>query len=260
MATTYIHGTEPSEQGRLAALNRMTNRAFVEFLDVGRATRVLEVGSGVGILAGDVAAVADEVKVIGLERSFEQIAAAARIARVSFVQGDAHQLSFRDGAFDLAYARYLLEHVADPERVLREMRRVVRAGGRVAVCENDISLLRVDPPCPTFEAVWSAFQRYQASVGGDGLIGRRLFRLFRAAGLSDITLSVQPEVHWQGSPRFVSWIENIIGNIESVREGMVAGDVCSTAEIDAAVAELREFARLPHASSHFMWNRAVGVR
>jgi hypothetical protein len=31
---TYIHGTEPSEQERLAALNRMTNKAFVDFLSI----------------------------------------------------------------------------------------------------------------------------------------------------------------------------------------------------------------------------------
>ena len=48
---TYIHGTEPSEQDRLAALNRMTNAAFIRFLDVPSAARVLEVGSGLGLLA-----------------------------------------------------------------------------------------------------------------------------------------------------------------------------------------------------------------
>ena len=31
---TYIHGTEPGEQQRLAALNGLTNRAFIEFLDI----------------------------------------------------------------------------------------------------------------------------------------------------------------------------------------------------------------------------------
>jgi SAM-dependent methyltransferase len=64
---------------------------------------------------------------------------------VTYVRGDAHHLDFPDATFDLAYTRYVLEHVADPRQVLREMRRVTRSGGRVAACENDVSLFKVDP-------------------------------------------------------------------------------------------------------------------
>src|SRR6188768_3288127 len=112
---TYIHGTAPAEQARLALLNRLTNGPFVEFLQVRPNMRVLEVGSGLGLLAVDVAAAAEGVEVVGLERSSEQIAAAANSPRVSYVQGDAHKLPFAEGSFDLVYCRYLLEHVADPE-------------------------------------------------------------------------------------------------------------------------------------------------
>src|SRR5688572_24178914 len=94
---TYIHGTEPGEQERLAALNRLTNKAFVEFLRIAPGMRVLEVGSGLGLLAVDVASAAADVQVVGVEKSSAQIAAAAKAARVTYVQGDAHQLDFPDG-------------------------------------------------------------------------------------------------------------------------------------------------------------------
>ena len=149
----YIHGTEPSEQERLAGLNRITNAAFIQFLNVGDGSHVLEVGSGLGLLAVDVADAAAGVHVVGVEISAAQIAAAPSHPRVTFVQGDAHSLDLPDAGFDLVYARYLLEHVADPERVLREMRRCAKPGGRVAVCENDVSLLRFDPPCPAFDRI-----------------------------------------------------------------------------------------------------------
>src|SRR5262249_24894634 len=92
MSHVYIHGTEPSEQERLASLNRMTNAAFVEFLNVAPDARVLEVGSGLGILAADVAVAAAGVDVVGIELSAAQIAAALRLraeqatsaARVTF--------------------------------------------------------------------------------------------------------------------------------------------------------------------------------
>jgi SAM-dependent methyltransferase len=260
MSHIYIHGTEPSEQERLAGLNRMTNAAFIEFLRVAPGSRVLEVGSGLGILAGQVAAAATGVDVVGVELSAAQIASATPTASVTFNQGDAHSLDFPDASFDLVYARYLLEHVADPERVLREMRRVTKPGGRVAVCENDVSLLRFDPPCPAFDHAWEVFTRFQSTLGGDGLIGRRLYRLFRAAGLTDVELSVQPEVHWHGSPGFAAWVQNIIGNLESARIGMLGAGVITPAALDAAVAELDGLKSDSDASAVFVWNRAKAVR
>jgi SAM-dependent methyltransferase len=257
---SYIHGTEPSEQERLAGLNRMTNAAFIQFLNVTPGMRVLDVGSGLGILANEVAASAPAVDVVGIEVSAAQLAAARPQSCVTFAQGDAHSIDFPDGSFDLVYARFLLEHVADPDRVVREMRRVARPGGRVAVCENDVSLLRFDPACRAFDRAWDVFTRFQATLGGDGLVGRRLFRLFRSAGLSSIALSVQPEVHWQGSPGYIAWVHNIIGNLESARNGMLASGVLSQSELDSAVAELERLKTDPLGSAVFVWNRAMGVR
>lgn len=257
---TYIHGTEPGEQQRLAALNRLTNHKFVEFLNVEPGLRVLEVGSGLGLLALAVAEAAEGVRVVGVERSPAQIAAAVKDSRVRYVQGDAHRLEFEDGSFDLAYARYVLEHVVDPGTVLKEMRRVTRQGGRVAVCENDVSLLRFDPECPIFQSVWEAFQQHQHNLGGDSHIGRRLYGLFRSAGFSEIELSVQPEVHWHGSVDFSAWIRNTIGNVESARRGLVNSGLCTEDRVDAAVAELTALMDNDQASSHFMWNRAIAMR
>jgi SAM-dependent methyltransferase len=245
---------------RLAALNRLTNRPFVEFLGVRPGWRVLEVGSGLGILSADVSAFAAGVRVVGVERSPEQLRAAARSPRVAYVQGDAHHLGFAEASFDAVYARYLLEHVADPLRVLDDMRRVVRPRGCVAVCENDISLLRVDPPCPMFEAVWDGFRRHQRSLGGDPDIGRHLYRLLTRAGLRRVELSLQPEVHWHGSPGFAGWIQNIVGNLEGARAGLVRSGVTDDTGLDRAIAELRAVSGRDDASSCFVWNRARGVR
>jgi len=256
----YIHGTEPSEQERLAGLNRMTNAAFIRFLNVAPGTRVLEVGSGLGLLANEVAVSAADVDVDGVEVSAAQLAAARPAPRVTFTQGDAHALDFPDASFDLVYARYLLEHVAEPERVLREMRRVARPGGRVAVCENDISLLRFDPPCPAFERAWDTFITFQTSLGGDGLIGRRLFRLFRQAGFSDIELSVQPEIHWHRSPGYGAWLHNIIGNLESARRGLLEARLITERDLDEGVNDLERLKARDDGSSVFVWNRAMARR
>jgi SAM-dependent methyltransferase len=159
----------------------------------------------------------------------------------------------------VVYARYLLEHVADPAAVVSEMRRVLRPGGRIALQENDISLLRVDPPCPAFEEVWAAFAACQRQLGGDALIGRRLFRLLHNAGFASVEINVQPEVHWHGSPGFESWIRNIIGNIAGAT-GLGRSGLCTPARIDEAVSELEDLMQREDASSIFVWNRAAARR
>ena len=111
---TYIHGTQPSEQERLARLNRLTNVAFLDFLNVEPGMHVLDVGSGLGLLACEIAAADSSVRVVGVEQSSAQIAAAASHPNVRYLQADAHALDLPGQSFDLVYSRYVLEHVADP--------------------------------------------------------------------------------------------------------------------------------------------------
>ena len=101
-------------------------------------------------------------------------------------------------------------------------------------------------------------RRYR--LGGDGQIGRRLYRLFHSAHLSRIELSVQPEVHWHGSPGFAPWVRNIIGNIESARTGLVQTGGCDGQTIDRAVGELERLLDRDDASAQFVWNRVVAIR
>lgn len=256
----YIHGTEPDEQRRLAGLNRMTNRPFLEFLRIAPGMHVLEVGSGLGILAAEVASAAKDVRVVGLEKSSQQLTSAVKSPGLSYVQGDAHKLEFSDSSFDLVYARYLLEHVSHPQKVLGEMKRVLRPGGRIALCENDISLVRLDPPCPVFEKLWTAFATYQLKLGGHPYIGRRLYGLLTDAGFSDIELSVQPEIHWHGSAGFSWWIENLEGNLESARRGIMESGLGTKQDFEASGDELSNLVRQKGASSHFVWNRAAATR
>jgi ubiquinone/menaquinone biosynthesis C-methylase UbiE len=200
------------------------------------------------------------VRVTGLERSPEQIAAATRHPSVEHLEGDAHYLPFAEGTFDLVYCRYLLEHVAQPQLVVAEMRRVARPGGRIAVMENDISLVRFDPPCPAFQAIWAVFARHQWQLGGDAFVGRRLFRLLQAAGWVNIELSLQPELHWSGSSNFRPWIENLRGNLASARAGLIAAGLCNAEQLDLAEDELRQLAGRSDGTALFAWNRAKAVK
>ena len=260
--STYIHGTHAEEQDRLAKLNEMTNYSFITFLEIKDGDRVLEVGSGLGLLAKAVARANPSSKVTGLELSDDQLNRAMSLCRdtpnLEFIQGNALKLQFPDKYFDVVYCRYLLEHVTDPLEVMREALRVLAVGGSVFVQENNTLAITFHPSCPAFIRVWRRFADYQRHLGGDALIGKRLFSLLKESGFEDIKLSIDPEVHYFGIDSFHPWIENLIIILEGAAEKLATSGFVTSEELDAAVSELRRFQNNPIASSYFYWNRACG--
>ena len=61
-------------------------------------------------------------------------------------QGDAYALPYPDQSFDAAHCERVLLHLEDPSTVLREMRRVLRTGGRMVVAEPDWASLIINSP------------------------------------------------------------------------------------------------------------------
>jgi ubiquinone/menaquinone biosynthesis C-methylase UbiE len=254
----YVHGTAAEEQERLKVLNSLTNPAFVEFLDFAPGGRVLEVGSGLGILAQDVAGTTKPSLTVGVELSSEQLARAPRpSARLAFVQADAHRLPFASGTFEVVYTRYLLEHVHDPRAVLGEIRRVLVPGGGVYLQENNILINAFDPVCPAFDLVWKKFAELQRRLGGDAEIGKKLYRLLRESGFEDIRLTIAPEVHHAGMETYRPWVVNLLGNIRSGEQALIDRGFATRSQIDAAYAELERLMDDPGGSAFFYWNRAA---
>jgi ubiquinone/menaquinone biosynthesis C-methylase UbiE len=99
--------------------------------------RAVEVATGPGHVAMALAARCAEVTGLDLTdaplKIADRIRAERGLANVSFRSGDAENLPFKDGEFDIAACRFAFHHFEQPERVLAEMRRVCRPGGTVAV-------------------------------------------------------------------------------------------------------------------------------
>lgn len=92
--------------------------------------RVLDVGCGAGFLTNDLAQ--QGFQVTGLDASANSLAVARRYdatASVTYQTGDAYQLPYGDGSFEVACAMDLLEHIEEPRRVVAEMARVLKPGG-----------------------------------------------------------------------------------------------------------------------------------
>lgn len=130
------------------AKDQVFTRLFDKYaprIDPGSSGRVLEVGCGTGAMTRSLARRTHFAgKATGVDQSPHFVVAARRFAqdegvtsRVDFHVGDAHNLDFPDGSFDVVFAHTLISHVTDPLAVLREMVRVLRPGGTLAIFDGD---------------------------------------------------------------------------------------------------------------------------
>ncbi|MDX1650343.1 MAG: methyltransferase domain-containing protein [Myxococcota bacterium] len=112
---------------------------LVGLCGAGAGDRVLDVACGPGLLTLAFAARVQEAVGIDATPAFlrmaRQEAARRGLAGARFQEGDAEALPFPDGAFDVAACRAAFHHFPRPARVLSEMRRVVRPGGRLLVAD-----------------------------------------------------------------------------------------------------------------------------
>jgi demethylmenaquinone methyltransferase/2-methoxy-6-polyprenyl-1,4-benzoquinol methylase len=116
-----------------AGLDRRWRRVAAEAV-VRPGDRVLDACCGTGDLA--LAAERAGGRVTGLDFSERMLERARRKQQtVTWVRGDVLELPFADGEFDAATVGFGVRNVADLERALAELRRVLRAGGRLAILE-----------------------------------------------------------------------------------------------------------------------------
>jgi SAM-dependent methyltransferase len=112
--------------------------------------------------------------------------------KVDFIEGTGVRLPLPDDSVDFSYARFLIQHLTDPGVVLREMLRVTRPGGRIALVDTDDGSLVLHPEVDGFDELLRASYEAQRDRGGDRHIGRKLKALLLEAGASEAHLGVYP--------------------------------------------------------------------
>lgn len=157
--------------------------------------RLLDVGCGPGTITIDLAGRVAPGEVVGIDaeagplRTAEAEATAADATNLTFQVADAMALPFEDASFDVVHAHQVLQHMSDPVGLLREMRRVCRPGGMIAVRDADYAAMTWHPADPGLADWLALYQATARASGGEPDAGRRLLAWAHAAGLRDVTTS-----------------------------------------------------------------------
>ncbi|AGZ40090.1 putative ubiquinone/menaquinone methyltransferase [Actinoplanes friuliensis DSM 7358] len=192
MAAVYTHGHHESVL-RSHRWRTAENSAAHLLPRLKSGDTLLDIGCGPGTITGDLATLVTPGRVTALEITAPALdLARAEITRrglgnVDFAVGDVHALDFPDDTFDVVHAHQVLQHVGDPVAALREMHRVTRPGGVIAVRDSDYAAFTWFPQMPELDEWLDLYQRVARGNGGEPDAGRRLLSWAHAAGLTDVT-------------------------------------------------------------------------
>jgi SAM-dependent methyltransferase len=198
-----------SPAGRARADRR--GRLFLGRGRIGPGARVLELGCGTGEFTRRV--VPAGARVVALDLSGDLLAKArAKIgAAARFVRASAHVLPFADASFDVVYGCSVLHHL-DVEVALREVRRVLRPGGRLVFSEPNL----VNPQVFLMFKVARLKPHYGVSPDEMAFTRRAISRVLRAIGFSRFEVTNFDFVHPGIPGALLPVLEPVLERLERV--------------------------------------------
>ena len=265
----YIHGYTPAEQDRLALLNRLLNQRCIDVVRVETGSKVLDVGSGLGIFSRLLAR-EYQCEVIGVEKSPDQIQACANLADEA---GEANLVDFREGSaynlpldedewatFDLAHTRFLLEHLKDPQRAVDQLMLALKPGGVAYLIDDDHLHFQCYPPVPHFQVLWTNYLRSYDRLGNDPYIGRKLVYLLYQAGARNIHNDFVNFGSTYDQQDFRFFVQNIAEIIKQAEDIIVGQGMVDPQTFRDGLEALHTFTEQPGAAIWYNMHVAYGYK
>ena len=205
--------------------------------------RVADLGCGAGLMTAMLAELVGPTGyAFGVDFSGAQLTQArevlpSHLSNVTFVEASAIDTRLPKESLDLVYCRFLLLHLPEPERALREMHRILKPGG-ILVCEDsDLTSGGSEPPSSmnAFGDLWGRLGPFR---GVDYTMARQLIPLILAAGFSghDLTFN-QPVVVRGESKRFLEW------SVAEAGPAFVGAGLITSEELEQTLTDMQRVAR-----------------
>jgi len=245
----YVHGYDQRHRQFLSVRTASRHAGFfVDYLSENM--RLLDCGCGQGALTTSLAEIVAPGEVVGVDLEASQIEAARLWAQeqkrdnVSFQIGSIYELPFPESSFDAVYANTVLEHLDDPHRAMREMRRVLRPGGIVGICDPDYGTLIQEPSTPLALELRGLLLKFAEESGSPYYARHLRGHLLEAGFVRPVSFVQAFGTHTTEDNQFA--IENVqIPTLEALRDRIVERGLADDAKLDAMVADAKAWSRRP---------------
>jgi len=227
---------------------------------------VLEVACGVGAQTIAIARQSPETRFISFDISIASLRAAVnrvreqRLSTVHLLTADLFALPFEEESFDHVFVSFVLEHMKDPLQTLQVLSRMLRTDGTMTVIEGDHGSCYFSPSSEAARRAWNCLIQVQEQLGGDSLIGRRLYPLLREAGYSEVTVSPRMVYADQSKPVLMEGFvgKTIVPMVKGVEREAIARQLIEPAVWEAGLADLRAIESADEGTFCYTFFKAVG--
>ncbi|KAM7215301.1 S-adenosyl-L-methionine-dependent methyltransferase [Rhypophila decipiens] len=233
--------------------------------------KLLDVGSGWGHMTASLSKIiGPSGKVTGLDIDPSTLVHARRHAKnadveahIEFIQGDAYSLPFADETFDITHAHQVLAHMERPWEVIREMVRVTKPGGFVAIREGDLESEVVWPKEPgliRFHELIVKGMNMRGKGGGGADTGRRLLPWALRAGVHRTKATLSYGTWWfNGAEDKDKWAKAMVGQVRGGTVGQVAVQLglASEEDLDEMASAWEDWAKRDDSSLAMMHGEIV---
>lgn len=264
----YVHGYSDRERQRLYDQAGSVRDLLHHDTCFPPNSLVLEPGCGVGAQTITLAPRHPTSRFVAIDHSRGSLIEAQtllgdrEINNVRCARADVYEPPFREATFDHVVVCHLLEHLHRPAGALTRFRDVLRPDGAVTVIEGDHGSCYFHPATPDALRAWHCLIEVQAHLGGDSLIGRRLYPLLREAGFRRIRVSPRMVYADESHPALMeSFVERtIIPMVDGVRDRALAMGLADAETWRRGIDDLFRISRAPGGTFCYTFFKGTAIK
>ena len=227
-------------------------------------SQILDCGCGPGSITLGLAGWAPQGNVVGIDAAeaplvqARALAGELGVANVEFNRADVFNLPYQDGRFDVVFSSAMFCHLSGLDRVLAEIKRVLKPGGIVAVRDVIFDSVIMYPQDELLEEFYKILVLGIEHYGGNANVGRELGAWLHGAGFADVMLTVGTNQPKDASERaeFYSAVAKLLSS--ELSELAVANGWTTTDRIALIIGRFETLASEPGSISVATYGQAVG--
>jgi len=231
---------------RLKILARVISEDTCALLDKANikiGSRCIDIGCGGGVVTTELAKrTGPEGQVVGIDFDEKKLEIARQEAQdlnfnnIAYFNEDVRKcLSF--SKCDLAYSRFLLTHLSDPNTIIRNIYQLLKPGGKIVIEDIDCDGFFTYPRCSAFERFKELYCEAAIRHGGDPHIGSKLPGYVKRAGFSNVQSQIVQRMGTDGEVKLIAPI-----TMQNIADTLLDDGLVTSQEIDTIITELYEFA------------------